>query len=45
MPIIEITTFALSEAALANPSILTPAFDFLVKVDGCLGYVKLKLSL
>jgi len=40
MPVIEITTIALSEAFLADPSILTPALNFLVKVDGCLGYVK-----
>lgn len=37
MPVIEITSFALSEAFLADPNILTPALDFLVKVNGCLG--------
>jgi len=37
MPVIEITTIALSEAFLADPSILTPALNFLVNVDGCLG--------
>jgi len=37
MPIIEIAEFAASEALLADPNIITPALDFLIKVDGCLG--------
>ena len=44
VPIIEIASFAVSEAFLADLSILTPAFDFLIGVDGCLGYVKLNLT-
>ena len=44
MPIIEIASFAVSEAFLADPSIVTPALDFLIGVDGCLGYVKLNLT-
>jgi len=37
MPIIEIAAPTASEAFLANPNIITPALDFLLKSDGCLG--------
>jgi len=37
MPIFEIAELVASEAFLADPNIITPALDFLVKVDGCLG--------
>jgi hypothetical protein len=39
MSIIEIATFTASEAFLANPNIMKPALDVLIKVNGCLAYV------